>query len=82
MTTASDRAESVGARPDVQRWIRRFRRLCREMPDGVHVYVANGTPNIMATDEDGAPFSEDRGSKVRDAIIEAMPFGGWDGGDW
>lgn len=80
--TPEERAKEVAEMPHVKRWIKRFHRLAKEMPDEIHVYVANGTPTVMVRDEDGQSYSNQRGQN-RAAIIEILgDVFGWDGGDW
>lgn len=76
------RAEEVGERPDVRRWIRRLQKLSREMPKDVWVFVASGTPTVLATGEDGMHVEDRGGSVHRDAVITTAAGGNWDGGDW
>lgn len=76
------RAEEVGERQDVRRWIKRLQKLSREMPKDVWVFVASGTPTVLATDEDGEHFGDRGGGVHRDAIITTASGGNWDGGDW
>jgi predicted aspartyl protease len=73
----------VGARRDVQLWIKRFQRLAKEMPADVWVFVASGTPTVLATDENGHHIDRGRNNGVdQDAIIDTAIGGNWDGGDW
>lgn len=66
----------------MQRWVRRFRRLCREKPASVGVFVAAGTPTVVAMAEDGGFCLDREGGHDRDGIIEGIVAPGWDGGDW
>ena len=82
-TSIKDRAEEVGERPDVKRWIKRFERLAKAMPPDVWVFVASGTPTIMARDEAGERFKHELGrGHHQDAVVSAVNGGEWDGGDW
>lgn len=76
-----ERAESVGARPDVVRWIRRFQRCAKDMPSDVWVFIANGTPTVVVKGE-GGEHVEDAHGKDRDGVIDTVGGGSWDGGDW
>ena len=79
--TASERAAEVGDRPDVKAWIAKFQKLASTMPKDVWVFVASGTPCVVANDADGNPI--ERGSRSdQDALIATIYGGQWDGGDW
>ena len=54
------------------------------MPPEVWVYVAAGTPIVMACDEVGRPIERDDGRDGMDqgAVITSLSGGHWDGGDW
>ncbi len=83
MNDVKQRAADVGERPDVQRWIRRFRKVAQDMPADVWVFVASGTPCVMATDENGEHIQGPRGrGNDQDAIITSVRGGSWDGGDF
>lgn len=82
MTTPKERAEVVGDRPDVQRWIKRFEKLAREMPPDVWVFVASGTPAVLARGEDGRDIDNGSGGVDQGAVIDTIAGGNWDGGDW
>lgn len=74
-----EHAEALEKRPDVVAWVRRLRRLAREMPADVRVYIGNGTINVMdLCDEgtDGGPVERQR------HIVADVGSGRWDGGDW
>jgi hypothetical protein len=79
---AKRRAAVVGGREDVRRWIKRLRKLAREMPPDVWVFVASGTPTVLATDESGCPFYKASMGADADAVISTTSGGRWDGGDW
>jgi hypothetical protein len=83
-TTPQERAAAVGELPHVRAWVRRFRRLAKDMPPEVWVYVAAGTPIVMACDEVGRPIERDDGRDGMDqgAVITSLSGGHWDGGDW
>lgn len=76
-----ERAESIGARPDVVRWVRRLQRCAKDMPADVWMYIASGTPTVMATGPKGEHVDDEHG-KDRDGIIDTVEGGSWDGGDW
>lgn len=77
------RAEIVGARPDVRKWLRAFDRLCASMPPDLQVYVAGGTPTVMVADRSGRSYEAEEGGRDRRAILHTPPkYRGWDGGDW
>lgn len=84
MSQATERAEIVGELPHVQKWIKKMQKLAKEMPPEVWVYVASGTPHIMALDEKGKLFERSNGGMDSDAIVATLSRskGHWDGGDW
>lgn len=73
---------SIEDRPDVQKWIARFLRVARDMPEDVWVFVASGTPTVMARNESGDRAKTRGGGVDRRYIIGAVAGGSWDGGDW
>ena len=77
-----ERVETVGARPDVQKWMRAFERLCKAMPNDIHVFVASGTPCVLAMHPDGQPYSKGEGYNQRALIGTPEGYHDWDGGDW
>lgn len=81
---AKERMEVVAAMPHVQRWLKRFRSVAQDMPPEVWVYVAAGTPTVMANGENNRPIESGRriDAMDRDATITLVRGGHWDGGDW
>lgn len=63
------------------RWVRRFLECAKAMPDTVMVFVAAGTPCVLALKSDGDSFDKARGYDQR-AVIADSQNGKWDGGDW
>lgn len=84
MSAVRDRADAVAAMPHVRRWLRRLHRVARDMPPEVWVYVASGSPHIMARSDDGEPIFNERGCVDQDAAVDVLDRknGSWDGGDW
>ena len=83
MSDASERATAVAAMPHVQRWVRRFRKLCEDIPPEVWVYSECGTPHVMAHAPDGSTYEKGSFSVDQDAIVDS-PTGKarWQGGAW
>lgn len=79
---AKAHAAEIGATPEVQRWVKRFRRLAGDMPLGVHVFVASGTVCVMALNDDGNPYETGGCGMDHDAVIADVHGGQWDGGDF
>lgn len=80
---AAEAAEEARSNEDVKRWIRRLKRLVRDMPDGVNVFVGAGTICVQANDPSGAVFMTESGGAEHEATIDSVEGGGhWDGGDW
>lgn len=91
LTEAEMRAAEIGARPEVRRWVKRFRKLVADMPADVEVFCESGRPYVMALRPSpdklgGLGYLTGRGGVDQDAIIariERSPSGGgWDGGGW
>ncbi|MDP3219776.1 MAG: hypothetical protein Q8S73_37085 [Deltaproteobacteria bacterium] len=83
MSAAKERAEEVAAMPHVQRWVKRLRKLCADMPPEVWVFSESGSPHVMAYAPDGDPYEDGDGGADQDSIV-ASPSGRgrWDGGGW
>lgn len=81
---AADRAAKVAAMPHVQAWVRRFRKLCADMPPEVWVFSECGTPHVMAHAPDGRKTYEKAcGSVDQDGIVDSPNGRGrWQGGAW
>jgi len=81
---AKKRAEVVGNLPHVRAWVKRFKKLSKEMPPEVWVYVAASTPTVMALREDDGKWFQSPVSDGADAdaIVDRASGGHWDGGDW
>ncbi len=79
---AKERAEAVAELPHVKKWMREFEALAKKMPPEVWVYVASGTPWVMALNEHGKFFETPASGSDPDACIESFRHGHWDGGDW
>jgi hypothetical protein len=85
MSPAAERAAEVAAMPHVRRWIKRFKRLSRDMPPEVEVLVMAGVPAVLALDEHGRSYEKDSGDRYaanQDAVVDSVDDGRWDGGDW
>jgi hypothetical protein len=87
MSVAAQRAKHLGSQKEIRDWVRRFRDLAQTMPKDVWVFVASGTPNVMAKGEDGRIFERGGGRPgdagvEQDAVITSVSGGRWDGGDW
>jgi hypothetical protein len=84
--TPKERAAQVGAMPHVKAWVKRFQKLAAEMPPEVWVFVASGTPVVLALDEDGHEYetgpSYSRGNDQAASIKGNIVGGRWDGGDF
>ena len=78
-----ERAEDLAADPKVQAWVRRLKRVIRDMPKGItlHAYEDSLTP--IATDDDGRAITcldgyIDPESAVDDRIqVDGMSVGEW-----
>ena len=78
MTARCKHAEALEVRPDVAAWVRRLRRLVRDTPAGVRVYVANAT--VTVTDNcDGA--GEDA-QAIQQHSVESIGAPRWNAGDF
>lgn len=77
-------AEAASRDPVVVRWLRRFKKVAKDMPPSVWVFVASGTPAVCATGKDGMSIHEpgNGGGVDRASIITTVEGGMWDGGDW
>jgi hypothetical protein len=79
-------AREVAARraqqPDVKRWIRRFKRLARDMPEGIWVFCGGGCPTVLAFDDGARPFMTWDECVDQEAAIVSVSGGHWEGGDW
>jgi len=87
MKTAAERAKEVAQDPEIKAWIRRFKKLAAEMPKSIWVYVASGTPHVMAFSEESQDtgtqiYENPDGGMTQEAVIASVRGGSWDGGDW
>ena len=74
----------VGAKPEVQAWIKDLRRLIKRMPPDIRLFVESEI-NVMVLDADGDPFiSKDEGEIQEAAItsVTAPRRSQCDGGAW
>ncbi len=65
----------------MKRWIRRLKRLVKDMPPNVWVYVSGGV-NVMALGKDGEHFMTEFGGVDQESMIDSASGGDWDGGGW
>ena len=82
---AKMRAEQVAEMPHVQRWIKRFEKLAASMPPEVEVFVAAGTPVVMALSRTKESFLTSDGPSAgmdRDAEVDCIHGGRWESGDF
>lgn len=80
--TTRERADAVMALPHVRRWVSRWKKLMREMPDELHGFAGGGGGvYVLALDLQGRRFMTADGGLDQAAIIASVP-GRWDGGDW
>lgn len=79
-----ERVADLSSRADVKKWIKRFEALAKAMPKDVWVYVASGSPTLMAYGPNGEMYESGGGGGVdQRAVISMGRIGGsWDGGDW
>ena len=78
---AEDAADEARLRPEVRRWIARLKRLLKDMPDGLEVYVGESVA-VLATGPNGDNFMTDTGGVDPSAVIESFNDSRWDGGGW
>lgn len=80
---AKTRAEDLATRGKIRRWIEQFKKLSAQMPKELTVFVAAGTPVVLANDRNGEPFNRGGGYDPDAQVPDANITGGrWDGGDW
>lgn len=80
---AAEAAEEARSNGDVKRWIRRLKRLVRDMPDGVDVFVGAGVVCVQACGPGGVSFMTEFGGVEPEATVDSVEGRGrWDGGDW
>jgi len=82
---AREDARRARADPEVRAWIERLKDVARDMPAGVHVFVASGSVCVVASDAEGGLHERPgRGGLDQDALVESLDrgLGRWDGGDW
>lgn len=68
-------------RPDVKRWVRRLKRLLRDMPDGLEMFVGDSV-TVLATGPAREHFMTVYGGKDTAAVVDSVTDGRWDGGGW
>jgi len=78
---AEEVADEARERPEVRRWISRFRRLLKDMPPGLEVFVGESVA-VMAQGPEGEHFMTATGCKDPSAVIESFNDRRWDGGGW
>jgi hypothetical protein len=78
------RAEDVAARPDVQRWIKRFQRVAKDMPECLMVFVGEDNVILARTEAGDYPLRLRRGQESMDpdAVVATIEGGKWEGGAW
>lgn len=77
------RAAIVAAMPHVQRWVRRFQRVAKDMPPEVWVFAGPCCVgcSVMANDESGRAIFE--GEQVdQNSTVAHIDNGRFDGGDF
>lgn len=73
--------DEVGDKPEVKRWIKRFRKLVADMPPEIYVFV--GGPTVVAVDVLGKTFTTESGGMHPSSVVEVVDgHGRWGGGDW
>ena len=84
-----ERTEAVAAMPHVQRWIRRFKRLAKEMPPEVWVFagpvIGSRGCLVMAHDEAGKIMMNDFENEElvsNSGVVDHIDGGKFDGGDF
>lgn len=78
MADRCERAVAAETRPEVVAWVRRLKRLVRDMPDGVRVYATN---NAVSVTDDCMDAGEDSVAIQRHEV-EDIYAPRWNGGDW
>lgn len=77
-----ERASDVAAMPHVRRWVSRWKKVMRAMPDELHGFAgAGGGAYVLALDPRGGAYTKPDGGLDQDAIV-ATVMGRWDGGDF
>jgi hypothetical protein len=85
---ARARADQLAADPKVKAWLRRARKLFKDLPEGTWVYWACNNFNLMALAPDGSKYVNSanmtRGSDGNDrgAVVALINVPGSDCGDW
>lgn len=81
---ARERAAELGERPDIQRWIKRLKKLSDEMPEDVYIFCEGGSAHVMAKKHDGDSYETETECEDPDAVIGTVWSAGktWDGGGW
>lgn len=78
---AADAADAASERPEVKRWCKRLRRLIKDMPDGIQVYVGESI-SVLASGPNGEYFMTDTGGRDTASVVDSSNDGRWDGGGW
>lgn len=78
---ARSTAEDAACRPEVKRWIRRLRKLIRDMPDGIEVFVGESVA-VRATGPGGKSFMTEGECADPCSVIDSINDRRWDGGGW
>lgn len=75
--------------PHVQRWVKRLRKLAKDMPPEVWVFCESGNPHVMARRPEGGVYEVEhdnimkRGRMDPDGVVELVRTSlRWDGGGW
>lgn len=81
-TEAADRAAVLKANPKVRAWMRRARRLFRDLPEGVWIYWQEDTCYPMVRGPDGETYKSRVGGVDQAAIVDDVYVPGSDAGAW
>ncbi len=75
-------ADEARARPEVRAWIGKMRRLLKQQPAGVWLYMQEDDLNIMALGPSGEAFRQRESGTCQSAIVDQIHIPGADAGAW
>jgi len=78
---AEQAAGDAEARPEVRRWMARLKRLVKDTPEGLEVYVGE-TVAVLARGPNEEHFMTEFGGSDTAAVIDSFNNNRWDGGAW
>ena len=78
---AEQMADEARQRAEVKRWMKRFERLIKDMPEGLEVYVGDSIA-VLARGPNDEHFMTEFGGSDQAAIVDSFNSNRWDGGGW